>query len=261
MLAFTPCSFVVTTWSLWICFLHSGSVAVISVNQPPEVTVALGHDAVLPCDFQASPDETITATPVLYWFTDSDDLLKSDGKYAGRVHRLDQNSESENKSIVLKRVQWSDSKKYECKGSFTTRQRGSFRKTGNLTSLIVYGSMTFNLSSHNASLLRCEVLVSQRSSLVLSVSQDRCLLQSVALDAERLQQTQVRLSQEVHLERGGNYECQLRLGTRLLTRSFFHTSVPADSGRHPEPWVLYVSLLLVQTFILLVLLVITLLRR
>uniref|UniRef100_A0A3Q3A3Z3 Ig-like domain-containing protein n=1 Tax=Kryptolebias marmoratus TaxID=37003 RepID=A0A3Q3A3Z3_KRYMA len=116
-------------FGLWLLVLAdisgsvSGSVAVISVNQPPEVTVALGHDAVLPCDFQASPDETITATPVLYWFTDSDDLLKSDGKYAGRVHRLDQNSESENKSIVLKRVQWSDSKKYECKGSFTTRQR------------------------------------------------------------------------------------------------------------------------------------------
>lgn len=123
---------------IFLFYLFSGSVALITVQQPPVVSVALGHDVILPCNFQASPDEQLEATPILYWLNEGKDNLLKNEKYTGRVHRLDQNQNSLNKSIVLKQAQWSDSQEYECKLSITTHGK-SFRRKGNLTKLIIYG--------------------------------------------------------------------------------------------------------------------------
>lgn len=112
----------------------------ITVKQPPAVTVALGQDAVLPCEFQFALDDKVEGVPVLYWHDENNIALLESEKYADRAYRLDQNRKSLNKSIVLKRVQWSDSQNYMCKISVTTNGNSS-RKKGNLTKLIIYGKL------------------------------------------------------------------------------------------------------------------------
>ena len=77
-------------------------------------------------------------TPVLYWMYNSTlKVVPSSDKYKERVHTLD-NTNSSDKSILLKNVMWADSGKYLCKLSITTEDQ-SFRKKGNETLLIIHG--------------------------------------------------------------------------------------------------------------------------
>ncbi|KAK5614053.1 hypothetical protein CRENBAI_011771 [Crenichthys baileyi] len=263
---------------LQLCFMISGAVALITVQQPPVVTAPLGHDILLPCEIQDSQDEEIQTNPVLYWVDEGKHhLLNSDGKYAGRIERTNQTSS--NKSIVLKNVQWSDGGTYECKLSIRTNLRGSFRLKGNNTMLIIYDTMNFNLTNHNDTLLRCEVNMSKDFDFALSVIKDGCVLQGSDSAAGRVMNRGiVTLSQTVSLRGGGKYECQLQLRDDLITTSSFY-SKPTAAGedgknataacspvisnleQYPEPWFLYVSLLLVPILFLLTLTTCMLMRR
>lgn len=125
-------------------YLFSGTRSLITVHQPPLLTAALGHNVTMPCQLSLSDNEKFRTTPVLYWMYNSKLhlLFGSDSEYKerheGRVHILDNNKSSSNKSILLKYVKWDDSGKYLCKLSFTT-ETNSFREKGNETLLIVYG--------------------------------------------------------------------------------------------------------------------------
>lgn len=261
---------------LRLCFMISGAAALITLQQPPVVTATLGHDVVLPCELQDSHDEKTLNTPVLYWVADGrHQLLAPDGKYAGRVESLNQTSP--NRSIVLKDVRWSDGGIYDCKLSIRTDIRGSFRLKGNGTMLIIYDAMTFNLTNHNDSLLRCEVKVSQDLGFSLSVVKDRCVLQSLDSAGKRsINRTVTALSWTVPLRGKGKYECRLQLGEDLVTTRTFHSELTAagedeknatcspdmlNVKQYPEPWILYTSLLLVPILVLLVLCAAMLMQR
>lgn len=107
------------------------------------VSAALGHDVIMPCVLQVTAEDSIASPPVLYW-----SYMKEKGSpvrlwtpsppYEGRVHLLDTNRSSNNKSILLKNLQWTDSGKYECKMSITTKT-SSFRRKGRETALVVHG--------------------------------------------------------------------------------------------------------------------------
>ncbi|XP_060937949.1 uncharacterized protein LOC133014700 [Limanda limanda] len=243
----------------------SGSCCLVTVHQPPVITAALGHDVIMPCQLSLSPDETLV-TAVLYWVTqDAEEhkLWKPSEIYEGRVQLLDENPKSLNKSIILKKVQWADNRKYCCKLSITTETTKSFRSIGNKTLLTIYDAMTFNLTAHNDSLLRCEINVTQDSGFVLSIVKNGSKTQSVdsAPGVPAVARPYVTLSVTISLRGGGKYECQLHLNKDLITKSIFHLpgndpeSESESEGvvEYPEPWVLYAALLLVPVPFLLVL--------
>ncbi|KAM4567577.1 uncharacterized protein V3H82_011850 [Fundulus diaphanus] len=246
---------------LRLCFMISGAVALTTLQQPPVVTVLLGQDVLLPCELQVTQDEKVQNKPVLYWMDDRDGCLfppTETGRYAGRVEVM--NKTFSNKSIVLKNVRWSDSRTYQCKLSIETDKRGHFRERGTKTTLIIYDAMNFDLIS-NGSLLCCEVNVSLDLGFALSVSHAGRVLQSLDSPATAgSNRTGVTLSRNVSLTGGGEYECRLWLGNDLITSSTFHSNL-TDVEWHPEPWLLYGSVLLVPVLVLLVLVAATLMRR
>ncbi|XP_059194925.1 uncharacterized protein LOC131976054 [Centropristis striata] len=227
------------------------------------------------------------APPVLYWIfltQDKIDPLKlwvPSEAYVGRVDRLDNDPYTSNLSILLKDVQWADSGKYQCKVSVNTN-RDSFRRNGDKTLLMLYDNLTFNLINHSDSLLRCEVNVSQDARFVLSIFHNGYKLQPVDC-APRDTSAALHygtLSETISLRKEGEYECQLHLNETLVTNSTFHyhlndaadaeknvsvtppiTDSEPSLGPFPEPWFLYVALLLVPVSTLLALLTALLIYR
>ncbi|XP_039974423.1 uncharacterized protein LOC120784578 isoform X2 [Xiphias gladius] len=266
------------TTMMFLYFIFPGTRSLVTVHQPPVLTAALGNDVILPCQLEVSNDEKMLTPPVLYWVHLTQDkenprLWTPSEKYDQRVELLEKNPNSSNKSVLLKNVQWADNGKYLCKLSITTERHKSFRRKGNETLLMVYDTMTFNLTNHNDSVLRCEVNVTQEPGLVLSIFHDGCKGQTVDAapgdDVAALHY--VTLSATISLRGGGKYECQLHLDEDLITKSSFQYSPPVageagDAGKKvltahpkiicgsmvfPEPWALYLALLLVPITILL----------
>ncbi|KAK2844945.1 hypothetical protein Q5P01_011604 [Channa striata] len=257
--------------------LVSGTGCLVTVHQPPAITSALGHDVVMPCELRLSDDEKMLTPPVLYWVyvthADNPRLWIPSEAYEGRIDLLDKSMNSSNKSILLKNVQWSDSGKYQCKLSVTTEREKSFRRKGNETLLLVYDNIIFNLTNHNASRLQCEVNVSRQDpGFVLAIFHNGCKLQTVGFSQENATLSYTTLSQTILTMGGGKYECQLRHNEDLMAKSIFHYHPPVTeqdwnattnvsttclttvSGLvvvFPEPWLLYIALLLVPiTFLL-----------
>ncbi|KAG7216809.1 hypothetical protein INR49_001463 [Caranx melampygus] len=258
-----------TTWML-LYFMVTGTASLVSVHQPPVIATPLGKDATMLCQLEVSPDEEMQSVPVLYWSLLTEDKQNSrltsnpSETYKGRVDILAKHPNSTNKSILLKNVQWADSGKYECKLSLRTKKKNSFRERGNGTLLVVYDTMTFNLTGHNNSLLRCEVNVSQLPGYVLSIFHNGCNLEadnSISGDAEAAQPF-ITLSKNISLRGRGEYECRLHLDKDLITSHSLHYSLPGTGEVvFPQPWLLYVALLLVPITILLGLVTILLLCR
>ncbi|XP_014915880.1 neuroglian-like isoform X1 [Poecilia latipinna] len=239
---------------LHVCFMVSAfcggfpaATAEFSLQQPAVVAGPLGQDVLLPCQLLDSQHEKLLNQPVLYWEVDGKQLPFNENK----------TSSSFNKSIELKEVRWSDGGTYECKLSMRTDRRGSFRLKGNKTTLIVHDTMTFNLSSHHDSLLRCEVTVSQDPGLTLTLTRNGCVVQSSAPSERRAANGTITLSATVHLSGNGQYGCQLRLQDVLITSSSFHSQqagryqLQDERRRYSEPWLLYAGLLLVPALVLL----------
>uniref|UniRef100_A0A3B5APL0 Immunoglobulin domain-containing protein n=1 Tax=Stegastes partitus TaxID=144197 RepID=A0A3B5APL0_9TELE len=141
-----------------LCGYVSGVLSLVTVHQPPILAAALGQDVIMPCELQLSHDEDLEYKPVLYWdhllHNSSNKLWAPSEMYKGRVQLLDDSRVSWNKSIVLQKVQWADSGRYQCKLSVTPKRKKSFRIKGNLTSLMVYGkykvwSFLFQMFGHN----------------------------------------------------------------------------------------------------------------
>ncbi|XP_074508751.1 uncharacterized protein LOC141778411 isoform X2 [Sebastes fasciatus] len=269
-------SFIVTNWG-WILrmllyFMVSGTRSLVTVHQPPALTAALGHDVIMPCHLNLSPDEKMKTPPILYWSQTQNktgNLWTPSKEYVGRVDLLDNNPNTSNKSILLKNVQWADSGKYLCKLSVTLQRKKSFRSKGNETLLKVYDTMIFNLTGHNDSLLRCEVNVTRDPAFVLFIFHNGWKLQPVdsAPGDAGADLPYVTLSESISPQNDGEYECQLHLDGDLITKSIFHYQPPvAEDGGDaeknvslsepgvvvfPEPWLLYAALLLVPITVLL----------
>ncbi|XP_061573765.1 uncharacterized protein LOC133440509 [Cololabis saira] len=279
-------------WILWtfLSCMFSGCLSVVSVHQPAELAAALGRDVVLPCSLRLSEDEHMLTPPVLYWLTEPEvkgvRLWSPTEAYVGRVDLLNHSTDSLDRSLLLRAVRWTDSNLYKCKVSIRTRTEGSTRKTGDNTALRVHDSLVFNLTRHNASLLRCHVNVSPRSGFVLSVLHAGQTCPTVAAGVEDVEDVEdaagrfTTLSQTVALQGPGNYECQLSLGTEVVARSVFCLDETEEAGDaekpptpsnqtcsdtevtlHPEPWPLYISLLLVSSISLLSVVTVMLVRR
>ncbi|XP_035494539.2 uncharacterized protein LOC118313266 isoform X2 [Scophthalmus maximus] len=278
-------------WTAWM-FLHvmvSGTRSLVTVHQPPVITSALGSDVIMPCQLNLSSDEKMVTSPVLYWehltrVANNPRLWIPSEEYEGRVHLLEENPNSSNKSLLLKSVQWEDTGKYLCKVTITTEKDKSLRMRGNETLLMIYDAMTFNLPEHNDSLLRCEVNVTRGPGFVLSILRDGRKPQTVdsAPGTAVTLLTHVTLSETVLLRGGGEYECQLHLNEDLVVKSIIHylstagegggageivltpwPTVVSESGvvEFPEPWLLYVLHLLVPFAFLLGLVTSLLCRR
>ncbi|XP_036930421.1 uncharacterized protein LOC119006140 isoform X1 [Acanthopagrus latus] len=275
-------------WIQWMFFLFmvSGTCSQGTVHQPPVLTAALGHDAIMPCQLILSDNVKMVIPPVLYWAvlpqeSDDDKLWPPSENYKERVDLLDKDLYSPNKSVLFRNVQWADSGRYQCKVSITTKD-GRFRRLGNTSLLVVHDTMTFNLSGHNDSLLRCEVNVTHNPGFVLTIFHDGYKLETGDSSASGDSNSSlhfVTLSEAVLLSSDGTYECQLHLNEDLVTTSIFdyHLPVaeePKDAGKnvsatvqpdkpveYKEPWHLYIALLLVPTIVLLVLLTALLIRR
>ncbi|XP_042280719.1 uncharacterized protein LOC121906110 [Thunnus maccoyii] len=240
-----------TQW-MFIYFMVSGTHSEVTVHQPPLLTAALGHDVIMPCRLSLSNNEKMLITPVLYWMYNSTlKVMPTSDKYKERVHTLD-NTNSSDKSILLKNVMWADSGKYLCKLSITTEDQ-SFRKKGNETLLIIHDTMFFNLTSHNDSQLQCEVNVTRDPRIVLSIFHDGCKFQTVNNAVTALPYNT--LSETISLKGRGKYECQLHLNEDLIMKSIFHWHSPEPDVVFPEPWFLYMAMLLVPIIILLCLVI------
>ncbi|XP_074508752.1 uncharacterized protein LOC141778411 isoform X3 [Sebastes fasciatus] len=228
-------SFIVTNWG-WILrmllyFMVSGTRSLVTVHQPPALTAALGHDVIMPCHLNLSPDEKMKTPPILYWSQTQNktgNLWTPSKEYVGRVDLLDNNPNTSNKSILLKNVQWADSGKYLCKLSVTLQRKKSFRSKGNETLLKVYDTMIFNLTGHNDSLLRCEVNVTRDPAFVLFIFHNGWKLQPVdsAPGDAGADLPYVTLSESISPQNDGEYECQLHLDGDLITKSIFHYQPP-----------------------------------
>ncbi|XP_019111507.1 uncharacterized protein LOC104930291 isoform X2 [Larimichthys crocea] len=242
-------------WKQWmlIIFMVSGTCSLVSVHQPPVITTALGHDVIMPCHLNISHDEKMESPPVLYWFrsagdTDDNKLWEPSEKYQKRVDLLDKETNTTNKSILLKNVLWSDSGKYLCKLSVTTTRSKRFRIKGTETLLMVYDTMIFNLTGHNSTLISCEVNVTRDPRFVLSISHDAYKPQTTESARGNVvpDLLYITLSKTIFLRRKGKYECQLHLNKVLMTKSIFYYHLPEpDVVVFPEPWILYTAVLLV----------------
>ncbi|XP_074540303.1 uncharacterized protein LOC141801227 [Halichoeres trimaculatus] len=272
-------SFMLMKWiwtqQMFLCLMVSSTSSLVTVYQPPVVASALGQAVMLHCQLNLTLDEKLLTSPVLYWDNmNTKDRLwpQTVDKYINRVQLMDKNANSLNKSILLTSVQWHDSGKYLCKLSINT-EKEKCRKLGGGTSLMVYDTMTFKLTSRNdttTDLLHCKIKVTRDPALVLSVVHNGAKLKSVHQDAAAAQPS-VTLSMSEPVRGRGKYECQLHLNTALITKSsFLHNPLVAEEERDadknvtgtssptvagavvfPEPWFLYGSLLLVTITILL----------
>lgn len=263
---------VLTQWRVvqWM-FLHlmvSDTCSVVTVNQPRVLAAALGHDALMPC--QLSLSRKLVTPPVLYWIYLVDDkelakVWKPNENYVDRVDILDSDPLSLNKSILLKNVQWDDSGKYQCKLSVTTETDERFREKGNGTLLMIYDTPIFTLTGHNNTMLQCEVNVTSEPGFVLSIFTDGHKSQTVNSSSRNHSAAlpYITLSETILWRSTEKYECQLHLNEDLITKSTFyhHLSTEPDAEVYPEPWSLYVSLLLVPVVILLALLMAMLIHR
>ncbi|XP_030606119.1 uncharacterized protein LOC115794643 [Archocentrus centrarchus] len=270
------------SWTL-LFFMASGAVSLVTVHQPPVLSAALGRDVIMPCELQLE-DEKLMSQPVLYWWKlnkEGDDftpLIPSQLGNDSRVNLLDNNRTSSNKSIILTNVEWADSGKFRCKLSLQTHRGGSFRKKGNATSLVLYDTVVFNVTKHSHCLLRCEVNVTQDAGFALYIFHNGDRLQNVtsAPGDTGAALPYVTLSETVPLRWPGKYECQLHLKDELIIKSVFHSNLPevgeaeknvtrtcspAVPEVYPEPWLLYVALLLVPVTILLGLVTVMLMCR
>ncbi|XP_051263364.1 uncharacterized protein LOC127367511 isoform X2 [Dicentrarchus labrax] len=245
---------IVTEWALsqWI-FLHvmvSGTCSLVTIHQPPVLTTALGHDVVMPCHL--THDEKMLTPSVLYW-TDTNNVRvwRPSENYEGRVDLLDHDVLSLNKSLLLRKVKWTDGRKYLCKVSITLQDK-RFRMSGNGTLLMVYDTVNFKPTSHNQSLLCCEVNVTQGPGFVLSIFHIGYNLQTVDTAPGNVSALPyVTLSQTIYLRNKGKYECQLHLNEELVAKNIYYHLPEPDVEVFPEPWFLYVALLLVPVTILL----------
>ncbi|XP_029360924.1 uncharacterized protein LOC115045404 [Echeneis naucrates] len=279
-------------WTRWMSlyFMISGTFSVVTVHQPPVLGATLDKNVTLQCELKLSDDEKMGMTPVLYWHrikpgNEHPRLWSPSEEYEGRVALVDDSRKSANKSIILKNVQWADSAQYQCKLSIYTEKEKSFRRKGNETLLVVHDTMIFNLTSHNDSLLRCEVKVSHKPGMVLSIHHDGCtqkFVSSAAGDADGTLPYST-LVETVPLSGGGKYECHLHLNEHLIAKSSYDYYPPVNgkirNGSEtfqntcltiisnggvvvfPEPWLLYIALLLVPTTFLLGLIIIFLMIR
>ncbi|KAM9851782.1 uncharacterized protein ACBR49_004934 isoform 1-T1 [Aulostomus maculatus] len=244
---------------MFLSSVVSGDLTLVTVHQPPVLAAALGHDVIMPCQLSVSQDEKTEISSILYWIHTTSDTGNSalwlpSQKYRGRVDLLDNNSKSSNKSIRFQKVQWADSGRYLCKVTITTEGDLSFRRRGNETLLMVYDTVLFGLTSHNDSLLHCEVNVTGDPRYILSIHHNGSQSQtggSSPGDAITFL-PYVTLSETVSLRGRGEYECQLHLDGDLITASRFFYS-PLESGElvFPEPWLLYLASLLLHVLILL----------
>lgn len=91
--------------------------------------------------------------------------------------------------------------------------------------------MTFGLTSHNDSLLQCEVNVTQGPGLVLSIFHNECKPQTVdsASGDTDAALPYVTLSETIPLRGGGKYECQLHLNENLIVESIFNYTPPGNN--------------------------------
>ncbi|XP_049438693.1 uncharacterized protein LOC125892647 isoform X2 [Epinephelus fuscoguttatus] len=287
-------SFTVMKWGLtqqmFLYVMVSGTLSQVTVHQSSVLTAALGRDVTLPCHLSLSNKVKMVTPAVLYWYftqdgNDNRRLWFPSDEYMGRVNLLETSPNTLNKSIRLKNVQWADSGKYQCKVSVTTEKDDRFRRTGNETLLLVYETMMFNLTSHNDSLLSCEVNVTRDAGLLLSISHNGCKLQPVdsAPGDAGAALPFTTLSETVSLRSKGEYECQLQLNKDLITKSIFlyHPPVARDGEggeknvsrmcpstvpepgvvAFPEPWLLYMAVLLVPFTTLLILISVLLMYR
>nr|XP_024660069.1 uncharacterized protein LOC112435591 [Maylandia zebra] len=226
----------------------------------------------MPCELRLQ-DEKLLSQPILYWWklnemaADFIRLIPSQTPNNSRATLLDNNGMSTNKSMILKSVQWADSGKYRCKLSLHTERNGNFRQKGDTTSLVVYGATVFNVTKHAPCMLGCEVSVTRDAGFSLHIFHNGRRLQNVTSapgDADAAL-PYVTLSETVPLWSRGKYECQLHLRDDVITKSIFHSnlsevgegdkneSTTCSSARHgvyPEPWFLYVALLLVPVTVL-----------
>ncbi|XP_042346336.1 uncharacterized protein LOC121946004 [Plectropomus leopardus] len=282
----------VITWGwtqqMFLYFMISGTHSnTVTVHQPPVLTAALGHDVTMLCHISLSHNVKMVNPPVLYWVYIPEDgkdkprLWTPSAKYVGRVDLVDTSPKTLNKSILFKNVQWADSGRYLCKVSITIEKDNRFRKLGNETLLMVYDTMTFN---HNDSLLSCEVNVTLDPGFVLSIFHNGCKLQPVdsAQEDAGTALAYATLSETISLRSKGEYECQLHLNGDLITKSIFQYHQPVADGEDtehnvsltcptsvsepgvvvfPEPWLLYMALLLVPFTILLILIIVLLVYR
>ncbi|XP_004571157.2 uncharacterized protein LOC101483277 isoform X1 [Maylandia zebra] len=260
-----------TSWII-LCFVVSGAFSLVTVHQPAVLSAALGQDIIMPCELWLQ-DEKLLSQPILYWWklnemaADFIRLIPSQTPNNSRATLLDNNGMSTNKSMILKSVQWADSGKYRCKLSLHTERNGNFRQKGDTTSLVVYGATVFNVTKHAPCMLGCEVSVTRDAGFSLHIFHNGRRLQNVTSapgDADAAL-PYVTLSETVPLWSRGKYECQLHLRDDVITKSIFHSnlsevgegdkneSTTCSSVRHgvyPEPWFLYVALLLVPVTVL-----------
>ncbi|XP_076004694.1 uncharacterized protein LOC142999142 [Genypterus blacodes] len=255
----------------FLYFALTGVHLLITVLQPPVIVTSLGHDVVMRCELIV--DEKLTSAPLMYWENVVPDRKERDkvfpplDRYKGRVDRLDMDRHSSNKSILFRSVQWDDSGTYLCKVTIaTTKSKGSMRKLGEGTSLLVYDTMFFNTTSNNSNLLQCAVNVSWDPAFVLSILQGGLNLK-IQKPAEQTL-PYVTLSESVTPNCSEEYECQLHLNAELITtKIFFYNGavITNDGGGEknetaeadpdvavlPQPWLLYLLLILVPVTVLL----------
>ncbi|XP_030249865.1 uncharacterized protein LOC115567416 isoform X3 [Sparus aurata] len=91
----------VTEWGriqwMFFLFMVSGTCSQCTVDQPPVVTAALGHDAIMPCQLSLSDNVKMVIPPVLYWAvlpqeSDDDKLWPPSENYKERVDLLDKDT-------------------------------------------------------------------------------------------------------------------------------------------------------------------------
>ncbi|XP_029959473.1 sodium channel, voltage-gated, type I, beta a isoform X2 [Salarias fasciatus] len=210
-----------------LCFTEL--VSMVTVQQPPIVPAIRGQDVVLPCFLRLYPEDQLTEPPVLYWKFNPQSQIRvwvPSETYQGRVSRLNGSSDSQDYSIRLRDVRWSDGGLYLCMLTVTTKTRDSFRRSGNRTALGVHDRLVLVRGGPGDSWLGCEVNVSRDADFTLSVLHRGALLQPVAGDRDAAGGAQpfVTLSQTVSLQGPGRYECRLLLQGQLVTASSFHVN-------------------------------------
>ncbi|KAL4657631.1 hypothetical protein GN956_G5031 [Arapaima gigas] len=237
--------------NLWLILsvflqLHEGCSSQISVIQEPSAVVSeIEKNVTLNCLFTHTPDQMVTG-PILYWYYGNDELLYPHPipQYKNRVIVLNPDRNSSNRSILLLSVQWVDRRKYHCMLSYEKSGQGA-RTRGKGVTLLLYGPMTFNVSSESQNSLVCNITVSPHDGFHLAVL---CGGLEVAQGQRHVYSKFTVLSAVVH--EGVECECQLSLNSSMvLTRSYTRKSKDVSSEELPQPVMLYVAILLIPILI------------
>ncbi|KAJ7985371.1 hypothetical protein DPEC_G00351370 [Dallia pectoralis] len=251
-------------WNIIVVLIAAGACAQYVIQRPEEIVCKLSQKVTFNCEFIHTPDQQVDQNPILYWHniherntTELWPQSQSESQYKDRVDVLDRNQNSQNKSLLLKNVQWEDSNgKYECKLSYRTGNR-SARKKGSGVKLLIYDSLFFNYDPDDNATLLCAVNASWDPRFVLSVlhggTQAALLLRNTTGPFQLITPLSIRLP----LENGKDYECQLNLSSIVILSQTFKQSskTPAAEKRFPEPVSLFVAILLVPIIVLLFLLI------